>query len=70
MCMGAMNKKIQEMQNRRAEYHEKKKHETMNRIAQFLSAEEKNIFFSGDGFIELPETERQRLRIESYTYMR
>lgn len=62
--------KIQAMQTKRIAYQEKKKQEVINRVASFLSEEERAIFLSGDGFVVLPEPERVRLRIDSYSYLK
>lgn len=62
--------KIQEMRSKRIAYQEIKKQEAINRVASYLSEEERKIFLSGDGFVVLPEQERVRLRIDSYPYLR
>lgn len=68
--MGTTTAKIREMQARRLAYQEKKKKEAIDRIASYLTEEEREILYSGEGFIELPEPERIRLRIDSYSYLR
>lgn len=68
--MGKTAKEIKDIQTRRAEYHERQKKEVMARISSYLSKEERDCFLNGDGFVELPETERLRLRIDSYQYLR
>lgn len=68
--MGTTTAKIREMQLKRLAYQEKKKKEAIDRIASYLTEEEREILYSGEGFIELPEPERIRLRIDSYPYLR
>lgn len=47
-------------------YQEKKKLESLQRIARYLSAEEKEILFSGNGFVRVPKEEAERMKIDSY----
>jgi len=41
----------------------------MQRIATYLTEEEREIFFSGKGFVRVPEEERLRQRIDAYPYL-
>ena len=66
--MGTMSKKISEMQARRVAYQEKKTKEYMANYARYLSPEERSVFYGG-GFVEVPEEERQRERIDVYPYL-
>ena len=49
------------MQTKRVAYQELKTKEYMARVASYLSAEDQEILYSGNGFVEVPEQERQRL---------
>lgn len=64
--MGTTTAKIREMQARRLAYQEKKKKEAIDRIASYLTEEERKILYSGDGFIRVPREEFMRQRIDSY----
>lgn len=50
---------------RKQAYQEKKKLEDLQRIASYLSAEEREILFSGNGFVRVPEQEARRLRLDA-----
>ena len=69
MLMGTMTKKMQEMQTRRLAYQAQKTKEEMQRIAMYLTEEEREVFFSGNGFVRVPEEERLRQRIDVYPYL-
>lgn len=64
--MGTITAKIREMQSKRLAYQEKKKKETIDRIAFYLNEEERKILYSGEGFVRVPEEEFRRLRIDVY----
>ncbi len=66
--MGTMSKKISDMQARRVAYQEKKTKEYMANFASYLSSEERIVFFGG-GFVEIPEQERKREKIDVYPYL-
>ena len=69
MFMGTMTKKMQEMQTRRLAYQTQKTKDEMQRIAMYLTEEEREVFFSGNGFVRIPEEERLRQRIDAYPYL-
>ena len=69
MLMGTMTKKMQEMQTRRLAYQAQKTEEYMAYVASLLSPEERDILYSGKGFVEVPEQERIRERIDVYPYL-
>lgn len=58
--------RIQEMQKKRIAYQESKKQEVINRIAQYLTEEEREILISGDGFVRVPTEEIRFQRIDTY----
>ena len=41
----------------------------MARVASYLSTEDQQILYSGNGFVEVPEQERLRERIDAYPYL-
>ena len=41
----------------------------MARVASYLSVEDQKILYSGNGFVEVPEEERHRERIDAYPYL-
>jgi len=45
---------------------EKKKLESLQRIARYLSAEEREVLFSGNGFVRVPKEEAERMKIDAY----
>ena len=47
-------------------YQEKKKLESLQRIAIYLSTEEREILFSGNGFVRVPKEEAERMKIDAY----
>ena len=47
-------------------YQEKKKLESLQRIARYLSTEEKEVLFSGNGFVRVPKEEAERMKIDAY----
>ena len=53
---------------RKQAHQEKKKQEDLLRIARYLSAEEREILFSGDGFVRVPKEEARRMRIDAYLH--
>ena len=57
------------MQARRIAYQKEKTKADMLRVANYLTAEEKEIFFSGNGFVCVPEEERIRQRLDVYPYL-
>ena len=67
--MGTMTQKARDMQARRLLYQAEKTKRDMLRVASYLSAGEQAVFFSGDGFIQVPEQERRRQRIDVYPYL-
>jgi len=67
--MGKTIQEIKEMQSKRIAYHTEKTKAEMQRIATYLNEEEREIFFSGKGFVEVPEEERLRERIDAYPYL-
>ena len=67
--MGTITKRVQDMQTRRIAYQEQKTKEYMARVASYLSAEDQEVLYSGNGFVEVPEQERQRERIDAYPYL-
>ena len=46
-------------------YQEKKKLENLQRIARYLSAEEREVLFSGNGFVRVPKEEAERMKIDA-----
>ena len=64
-----MTQKVKEMQARRVVYQAQKTKIDMKRIASYLTVEEREVFFSGNGFIRVPEQERLRQRIDVYPYL-
>ena len=67
--MGTMTQKIKDMQTKRIAYQTEKTKAEMQRIAAYLTEEEREIFFSGRGFVRVPEEERLRHRIDAYPYL-
>ena len=67
--MGTMTQKVKDMQARRIAYQKEKTKEYMARVASYLSVEDQQILYSGNGFVEVPEAERQRERIDVYPYL-
>lgn len=67
--MGTMTQKIKDMQVRRIAYQTEKTKEYMARVASYLSLEDQKILYSGNGFVEVPEQERERERIDVYPYL-
>ena len=49
--MGTMSQKIKDMQSKRIAYQKEKTKVEMQRIATYLTEEEREIFFSGKGFV-------------------
>lgn len=68
--MGTMTKRIADMQEKRIAYQEKMKTKVIDRVASYLSEEDRCVFLNGSGFVVLPEQERTNLRIDSYPYIR
>lgn len=64
--MGTMTKRIADMQIQRVAYQLKKTAEEMKRIASYMSEEEREIFFSGNGFVRVPAEDMAAKRIDSY----
>ena len=54
-----MSQKIKDMQSKRIAYQKEKTN----------TEEEREIFFSGKGFVRVPEEERLRQRIDAYPYL-
>ena len=69
LLMGTMSQKIKDMQSKRIAYQKEKTKEYMARVATYLTEEEREIFFSGKGFVRVPEEERLRQRIDAYPYL-
>lgn len=69
LIMGTMTSKMKEMQTRRIAYQTQKTKEYMDRVASYLSAADQEILYSGNGFVEVPEEERIRERIDVYPYL-
>ncbi len=67
--MGTMTQKVKDMQARRIAYQKEKTKADMLRVANYMTTEEKEIFFSGNGFVRVPDEERRRQRIEVYPYL-
>ncbi len=67
--MGTMTQKVKDMQARRMAYQREKTKSDMLRVASYMTTEEKKIFFSGNGFVRVPEEERRRQRIDVYPYL-
>ena len=67
--MGTMTQKIKDMQTRRIAYQTEKTKEYMARVASYLSLEDQQVLYSGNGFVEVPEQERERERIDVYPYL-
>ena len=67
--MGTMTQKVKEMQAKRLVYQAQKTKEYMARVASYLSPEDRGILYNGNGFVEVPEEERLRERIEAYSYL-
>lgn len=64
-----MTEKVRNLQTRRIAYQAEKTKEYLARVASYLSAEDRQILYSGDGFVEVPEQERLRERIDVYPYL-
>lgn len=60
---------MDEMQTRRIAYQTRKTKEYMDRVASYLSVADQEILYSGNGFVEVPEEERLRERIDVYPYL-
>ena len=69
LLMGTMTQKIKDMQTRRIAYQTEKTKEYMARVASYLSLEDQKILYSGNGFVDVPEQERLRERIDAYPYL-
>lgn len=69
VLMGTMSQKIKDMQSKRIAYQKEKTKEYMARVASYLSVEDQKILYSGNGFVEVPEEERHRERIDAYPYL-
>ena len=67
--MGTITKRMQDMQTKRIAYQEQKTKEYMALVASYLSTEDQQILYSGNGFVEVPEQERIRERIDAYPYL-
>ena len=59
-------KKIEDIRRKRIIYQEEKKIQELNRIAGYLSEEERKIMLSGEGFVRVPAQDMQYQRIDSY----
>lgn len=64
--MGTHLKKIEDIRRKRIIYQEEKKIQELNRIAGYLSEEERKIMLSGEGFVRVPAQDMQNQRIDSY----
>lgn len=64
--MGTHLKKIEDIRRKRIIYQEEKKIQELNRIAGYLSEEERMIMLSGEGFVRVPAQDMQYQRIDSY----
>lgn len=64
--MGTHLKKIDDIRRKRIVYQEEKKIQELNRIAGYLSEEERKIMLSGEGFVRVPTQDMQYQRIDSY----
>ena len=64
--MGTHLKKIEDIRRKRIIYQEAKKIQELNRIAGYLSEEERKIMLSGEGFVRVPAQDMQYQRIDSY----
>lgn len=64
--MGTHLKKIEDIRRKRIIYQEEKKIQELNRIAGYLSEEERKIMLSGEGFVHVPAQDMQYQRIDSY----
>ena len=64
--MGTHLKKIEDIRRKRIIYQEEKKIQELNRIAGYLSEEERKIMLSGEGFVRVPAQDMQYQRIASY----
>ena len=64
--MGPHLKKIEDIRRKRIIYQEEKKIQELNRIAGYLSEEERKIMLSGEGFVRVPAQDMQYQRIDSY----
>lgn len=64
--MGTHLKKIEDIRRKRIIYQEEKKIQELNRIAGYLSEEERKIMLSGEGFVRVPAQDMQYQRIDSY----
>ena len=53
-------------ENQMTFYQEEKKIQELNRIAGYLSEEERKIMLSGEGFVRVPAQDMQYQRIDSY----
>ena len=67
--MATMTQKIKDLQSKRIAYQTEKTKEYMARVASYLSLEDQKILYSGNGFVEVPEQERLRERIDAYPYL-
>ena len=63
------NKRIQILRAKRRVYQARKTEEYQQRVASCLSKEEKEILFSGDGFVRVPDEEPKREKIDAYPYL-
>ena len=64
--MGTHLKKIEDIRRKRIIYQEETKIQELNRIAGYLSEEERKIMLSGEGFVRVPAQDMQYQRIDSY----
>ena len=64
--MGTHLKKIEDIRRKRIIYQEEKKIQELNRIAGYLSEEERKIMLSGEGFVSVSAQDMQYQRIDSY----
>ena len=64
--MGTHLKKIEDIRRKRIIYQEEKKIQELNRIAGYLSEEERKIMLSGEGFVRVPAQDMQYQSIDSY----
>lgn len=64
--MGTHLKEIEDIRRKRIIYQEEKKIQELNRIAGYLSEEERKIMLSGEGFVRVPVQDMQYQRIDSY----
>ena len=61
--------KVQVLRVKRRVYQAQKTKEYKQRIAKYLSDEEKKILYSGEGFIRVPDEEAKREKIDAYPYL-